>query len=269
MSLALDKVRLFSSLPPEQLSKLQTRMVKREFKKGDLLLAEDSGDGGFYLLTEGEAKMLARDTLHQPRLVEVVKPGGFFGELSLVTEEPTPYWVEASSKLVAYYLAPDDFQEFLTEHPDSVFDVFDVLARRLLRLEHAFRRRASQDVNVVSEETLTTGQRVADFFANTIGSWPFIIIQSVILATWIVLNVVGWVKAWDPYPFILLNLALSFQAAYAGPIIMMSQNRQNDKDRLSASIDHEVNLKSELEVGLLIRKLEGLERLVHKKLAEG
>ena len=90
------------------------------------------------------------------------------------------------------------------------------------------------------------------------GSWTFIIIQSIILLIWVLLNVVAVIKAWDPYPFILLNLALSFQAAYAAPIIMMSQNRQQDIDRQAAKTDYEINVKAELEIELLHHKLDQL-----------
>jgi uncharacterized membrane protein len=106
--------------------------------------------------------------------------------------------------------------------------------------------------------SLTFGQRIADRVAASMGSWPFIIIQSFILAVWIVLNVTAWVAKWDPYPFILLNLALSFQAAYAAPFIMMSQNRQQDIDREAAKGDYEVNIKAELEIELLHQKIDRL-----------
>jgi uncharacterized membrane protein len=105
---------------------------------------------------------------------------------------------------------------------------------------------------------LTMGQRVADKVAEMMGSWTFIIIQSAILAVWVVLNLTAWIKAWDPYPFILLNLALSFQAAYAAPIIMMSQNRQQDIDRQAAENDYKINVKAELEIELLHHKLDQL-----------
>jgi uncharacterized membrane protein len=104
----------------------------------------------------------------------------------------------------------------------------------------------------------TTGQRIADAVAATMGSWPFIIVQTTILAFWITLNIVAWMRHWDPYPFILLNLALSFQAAYAAPFIMMSQNRQSDIDRLKAADDYKVNIKAELEIELLHQKLDAL-----------
>ena len=105
---------------------------------------------------------------------------------------------------------------------------------------------------------LTRGQRIADSVAATMGSWNFIIIQSAILLAWIILNVTAYIKSWDPYPFILLNLALSFQAAYAAPFIMMSQNRQQDIDRQAAENDYRINVKAELEIELLHHKLDEL-----------
>jgi len=105
---------------------------------------------------------------------------------------------------------------------------------------------------------LTPGQRIADTVAATMGSWRFIIIQTTILVAWISLNILAWISHWDPYPFILLNLALSFQAAYAAPFIMMSQNRQQDVDRLKAEEDFRINVKAELEIELLHQKLDEL-----------
>ena len=106
---------------------------------------------------------------------------------------------------------------------------------------------------------LTFGQRIADMVAATMGSWSFIIIQSVILAVWIVLNVMAWISHWDPYPFILLNLALSFQAAYAAPFIMISQNRQADRDRHQAEEDFRTNVEAEQRIEELQRRLADIE----------
>ncbi len=121
-------------------------------------------------------------------------------------------------------------------------------------LEAIRRKRPTRDVNALHETSLTLGQRIADAVAATMGSWPFILVQSALLAVWIALNVTQVVfRAWDPYPFILLNLMLSFQAAYAAPFIMMSQNRQSAKDRLHAELDLQTNLKAET----LIEELYG------------
>jgi uncharacterized membrane protein len=117
---------------------------------------------------------------------------------------------------------------------------------------------AGEEAPQLAEPQLTVGQRVADIVAASMGSWTFIIIQSIFLAIWIILNVTAYVESWDPYPFILLNLALSFQAAYAAPFIMMSQNRQQDIDRKAAEHDHQINIKAELEIELLHQKLDQL-----------
>jgi uncharacterized membrane protein len=104
----------------------------------------------------------------------------------------------------------------------------------------------------------TRGAIIADWFAKTVGSWRFIVIQSVILGIWIILNGLAFINHWDPYPFILLNLVLSFQAAYAAPIIMMSQNRQSEIDRKHAEYDYRINVKAELEIELLQNKIDAL-----------
>jgi uncharacterized membrane protein len=128
--------------------------------------------------------------------------------------------------------------------------------RRLLVELRLFRRSLRKSWRPASE--LTLGQRIADKVAATMGSWTFILVQSAVLLVWIALNVTAYVQRWDPYPFILLNLALSFQAAYAAPFIMMSQNRQQDIDRKAAENDYKVNIKAELEIELLHQKLDQL-----------
>jgi len=130
-----------------------------------------------------------------------------------------------------------------------------VLLHELRRLRRGLRDRHKGERPA---DELTTGQRIADWVAATMGSWPFIIGQSFILAAWIALNVTAYIQHWDPYPFILLNLALSFQAAYAAPFIMMSQNRQQDIDRRQAENDYKINIKAELEIELLHEKIDEL-----------
>src|SRR6201996_2149163 len=133
-------------------------------------------------------------------------------------------------------------------------------AEERLLTELRNRRRGNRDEVGAKKppSDLTVGQRIADQVAAMMGSWPFIIVQSLILFVWIVLNLTAFVEKWDPYPFILLNLALSFQAAYAAPFIMMSQNRQQDIDRKEAEEDHRINIKAELEIELLHQKVDAL-----------
>jgi uncharacterized membrane protein len=124
------------------------------------------------------------------------------------------------------------------------------------RIRHEHRHPPVNNINQIHADELSTGQRIADQLATVMGSWAFIIVQSVLLAFWICLNVIAYIHHWDPYRFILLNLALSFQAAYAAPIIMMSQNRQAAKDRLMAEQDYVVNIKAEDEVKSIMKHLE-------------
>jgi uncharacterized membrane protein len=144
---------------------------------------------------------------------------------------------------------------------------FDKLTHELHDAEHSLleqlrhMRRSDRPADgkpAAPEGKLTVGQMIADRVASTMGSWNFIIVQSTLLFIWIVLNVTAFVAKWDPYPFILLNLALSFQAAYAAPFIMMAQNRQQDIDRKSAESDYKINIKAELEIELLHQKMDEL-----------
>ena len=144
-------------------------------------------------------------------------------------------------------------KRFLAKELDKLSEQERQVVDRFIR-----RGRVARNVAHEFEEKLTFGQRLADHFAQIIGSWRFIVIQSTLLVVWIALNITAYVFRWDPYPFILLNLALSFQAAYAAPIIMMSQNRQSDKDHLQAKNDYEVNLKAELEIMQLHEKFNEL-----------
>ena len=141
----------------------------------------------------------------------------------------------------------------------TVVDELHEAEERLLAELRRLRKGARAAVGVEKPRyQLTIGQRIADRVAATMGSWPFIIIQTTILAIWIGVNVAAFAFRWDPYPFILLNLALSFQAAYAAPFIMMSQNRQQDIDRKEAENDHKINVKAELEIELLHQKIDQL-----------
>jgi uncharacterized membrane protein len=131
-----------------------------------------------------------------------------------------------------------------------------------LRFPEPFRHdhAAVRNVNDIIEERASLGHRAADWVAATVGSWPFIIVQSLLLTAWVVVNVVGYIRHWDPYPFILMNLLLSLQAAYTAPIIMMSQNRQAERDRIEAHNDFLVNQKAEVEVRAVLEHLAAQDK---------
>jgi len=258
----LRQVPLFSKMDEQELKQIHSMMRGLTFKQGEVIVREGEIGGDFFVIINGHAETLITDASGTEMMIELVGPGDFFGELSMLTGEPRSARIRASNTLQVLALHQNEFFEFLTHNPQTCIDVLIVIGKRLHKTTILLRKSVSRNVNVMDSESLTLGQRIADGVAATMGSWRFIITQSIVLLFWIGLNITGWIKHWDPYPFILLNLALSFQAAYAAPIIMMSQNRQADKDRLAAEIDHKVNTKAELEIGLLLNRLDDLERNV-------
>ena len=264
----LREIPLFSEMDEQEVAGIRSIMDELKFRPGQVIIREGELGDLFYVITEGHAEVIIRDADGSDIILHESGPGDFFGELSMLTSEPRSVRVRAVDDLTTLALERDEFFEFLRAHTHAAIDVMVELGGRLHEQDSILRRMASRNVNEVVEEQMTLGQRVADKVADTIGSWQFIIIQTIILAIWITLNVAGWVYHWDPYPFILLNLMLSFQAAYSAPVIMMSQNRQAAKDRLTAEIDHEVNTKAELEINNLIRRLDELEISTQENHAE-
>ncbi len=261
----LREIPLFSEMDEEEVAGIREIMEEMKFKPGQVIIREGETGDLFYVVTEGQTEIIVRDADGSDVILHVAGPGDFFGELSMLTNEPRSARVRAVDHVKTLALERDEFFNFLRTHSHAAIDVLVELGGRLHENDRILRSMASRNVNEVEEERMTFGQRVADKVADTIGSWPFIIIQTVILTVWIILNVTAWINRWDPYPFILLNLMLSFQAAYSGPVIMMSQNRQSAKDRLAAEIDHEVNAKAELEINNLMRRIDELEISLEEK----
>ena len=255
----LREVPLFSEMDDQEVAEIRAIMDELKFRPGQLIVRDGEEGDLFYVVTEGEVHVIIQDATGKELVLHEVGPGGFFGELSMLTNQPRSASVKAVNHVTTLALERDEFFDFLYKRPAAAIDVLVELGGRLHDMDDILRNMASRNVNVVEEERLTLGQRIADTVADTMGSWRFIIIQSSILAMWITVNVTAWINRWDPYPFILLNLMLSFQAAYAAPFIMMSQNRQAAKDRIAAEIDHQVNAKAELGIGLLLKQVEDLQ----------
>ncbi len=264
----LGEVPLFSEMDANEVAGIRAIMEEIKFKEGQVIIREGEIGDLFYVITEGHVEVIIRDADGSDVILHQAGPGDFFGELSMLTNEPRSARIRAMDSVTTLALERDEFFAFLRKHTHAAIDVLVELGGRLRENDAILRRMASRNVNEVEEEQMTFGQRVADRVADTIGSWPFIIIQTIILTIWIILNGLAWINHWDPYPFILLNLMLSFQAAYSGPVIMMSQNRQSAKDRIAAEVDHQVNTKAELEINNLMRRMDELELNIEEQHAE-
>jgi uncharacterized membrane protein len=203
----------------------------------------------------------------KPVTLAELKPGEFFGELAVLDRGARSTNATAIVDTELHRLSSDDFEKFLLKHPDIAIDVICEIGARMRQTNVLVSQRATRNINVEMEERSTIGQRIADKVASFGGSWTFIIIYVSFLVGWMAFNTFVLVHygrgengaEFDPYPYILLNLMLSMTAALQAPIIMMSQNRAAEKDRLAAEQDFKVNLKSELMLEELMRKSQGRE----------
>jgi len=194
-------------------------------------------------------------------IVDVLVPGEFFGEMSILDGEGRSTSAIALEDLEAYSLARDEFLGLLRRRADVALDVISALSRRMRKTDALLRRRVPNP-NEVADEQQTFGERVADGVARFGGSWSFIFAFGSVLLVWVLINTVllrtVGKEAFDVYPFILLNLFLSMLAAIQAPVIMMSQNRQDARDRIRSELDYQVNLKAELEIMQLHEKFDRL-----------
>jgi uncharacterized membrane protein len=264
----LRDVPLFRKMDEKEIAGIREIMDEIRFKAGQVIIHEGEIGNLFYVITGGHVEVTTRDADGSDVVLHKGGPGDFFGELSMLTNEPRSAHVRAVDNVTTLALERDEFFGFLRTHTHAAIDVLVELGGRLRDNDRIFQTMVSRNVNRVVEENMTTGQRLADRAADLIGSWRFIVVQSLLIVVWITLNVTALIQHWDPYPFVLMNVVLSFQAAFAGPVIMMSQNRQSGKDRLAAEIDHQVNAKAELEISNLLRRVSDLELTIEENQAE-
>jgi len=262
---SLSQVPLFKRLEPHELEKLAEEVDQVNYKAGDIIFNERDRGDALYVVETGSVRIWVWDQDVQEVTLAELKPGEFFGELAVLDRGERSTSATAIVDTHLHRLSSDDFQQFLMEHPDCAIDVICEIGTRLRQTNMLVSQRVSRNINREMEENLTVGQRIADKVASFGGSWSFIMLYSGALILWMALNT--FVLAYyghgengaqfDPYPYILLNLMLSMTAALQAPVIMMSQNRAAEKDRLAAEQDFKVNLKSELMLEELVRKSGG------------
>ncbi|MBX7136563.1 MAG: DUF1003 domain-containing protein [Oligoflexia bacterium] len=268
----LKGVPLFANLDPIELRALHAAMDRREIVPGESVSEDFAYRPGFHIIVKGRVEFLAKDAQGHTVSVSSAEPGDYFGELSILSNDPAPFIARATEETITLELEPQEFEDFMAANPHAAVDVLRVLAKRIGQTERLMREHVSRDPNVVAEQQRSFGQRVADGVAQVVGSWKFVLAQSSLIAGWFIYNSLPGVPHFDPFPFIFLNLALSMQAAYTGPMLQMSSNRQAAKDRVAASNDHQVNLKAELIAEALLKRVASLDRklgMLEAKLGKG
>jgi CRP/FNR family transcriptional regulator, cyclic AMP receptor protein len=251
----LRHVPLFALLDQEELAVLAGQVEMKKFAARQRIYKMGEAGGRAYILVSGSVRITTVDQDHQEVVVDEPGHGEFFGFASML--EQTPHETAATTVTDATCLEVDrdDIAVLLQRKPLAGMDMLSVLGRQFHASQKLVRLRASRNANEMIEEESTVGERIADSVAKFGGSWSFIIAFGVVLVVYSGTNIVLRQKAWDPYPFILLNLFLSMLAAIQAPVIMMSQNRQDTKDRLRGELDYDVNRRAESEIQGLSRKL--------------
>ena len=251
----LTHVPLFSLLDEEERAVLASHVEIKRFDAHERIYRHGDAGKSAYVVIEGRVRVTLIDEDQQEVTLAEPEAGGFFGFASLL--DGTPHQTSATAMGAATCLEIDreDLRHLLYKKPDAGMDMLAVLGRHFHAAQRLVQARSMRNPNEVIEERQTTGDRVADAVARFGGSWRFIILCGVVLVLYTAANIALGRTAWDPYPFILLNLFLSMLAAIQAPVIMMSQNRQDAKDRMRSEMDFEVNRRAEVEIRGVSRKL--------------
>jgi uncharacterized membrane protein len=251
----LKQIPLFALLDDDELAVLAAQVELKLFAPRQRIYKMGDSGGHAYVMMSGKVQVTTVDEDHQEVLVDEPSQGQFFGFASMLEQTPHQTTALAIEETSCIEISRDDIAVLLQRKPMAGMDMLTVLGRQFHASQQLVRGRANRNVNEVIEEESTLGERIADTVAGFGGSWTFILIFLSALVIYTAVNIMLQHKAWDPYPFILLNLFLSMLAAIQAPVIMMSQNRQDKKDRVRGELDYDVNRRAESEIQGLANKL--------------
>ena len=265
---ALRSVPLFASLDDDAARDLRSLLSERDVPQNTRLFRQGDMGDAMYLIESGRVRISIRDEDKQEVTLAELAQGDFFGEMSIIDgrNRSADAKVIEDSRLAV--LSRDAFLTFVRKKPDVALEMLSALTDRLRRTDELLRSRVSRNANEEEQARLTLADRAADMIAEFGGSWKFIGVSIALIIFWIIFNSYILVSGFDPAPYQMLNLVLAVIAGMQAPIIMMSQNRQGEKDRLRADLDYQVNLKNELSLAEVLRRLDVLESERLPKLAE-
>jgi uncharacterized membrane protein len=271
----LKRVPLFALLDEEETAVLAGQVEVKTFSPRQRIYKIGDPGGQAYVMVSGRVSVATVDQDHQEVVVDEPGSGEFFGFASMLEQTPHQTDATALEETVCLEVDREDITVLLQRKPLAGMDMLAVLGRQFHAAQQLVRLRASRNANEMIEEEATFGERIADSVARFGGSWTFIITFGFVLSIYVTVNAMLRGSAWDPYPFILLNLFLSMLAAIQAPVIMMSQNRQDTRDRLRSELDYDVNRRAASDIQGLSRKLNLLadkmgdvEDLIREKASE-
>jgi CRP/FNR family cyclic AMP-dependent transcriptional regulator len=266
----LANIALFESLTADDLAALSQRVEEVQYQPGEVIFQQGDEGSSLFVIEDGAVEISYGEGKARVILTSLFT-GQYFGELSLFDGSPRSATATAAKSSRLIRLDRDDLVDFVNKNPPAALRIIAEMSERLRQTNELMSQQVSRNVLLEDEEQMTIGQRVADRVASFGGSWPFIFLFGGVMLVWIGVNAIQF-AGFDPYPFILLNLCLSTIAALQAPIIMMSQNRQSQKDKLLAENDYLVNRKAEMEIEAVLRsqaevlaRLTLIERLVVRR----
>ena len=272
----LKNIPLFSLLDDDELAILAGQVEVRKFAARQRIYKMGDIGKNAFVVTSGTVQVTTVDSDHQEVVLHQPGHGEFFGFASMLEATPHQTNAMAITDVECVEIDRNDITVLLQKKPMAGMDLLTVIGRQFHATQELVRLRASRNANELIDEEETFGERIADKVAQFGGSWTFIITFGVVLSVYTAVNVFLKGRAWDPYPFILLNLFLSMLAAIQAPVIMMSQNRQDSKDRVRSELDYEVNLRAETEIQavssrlhLLTDKIGDLDDLLRDVVSSG
>jgi CRP/FNR family cyclic AMP-dependent transcriptional regulator len=251
----LKHVPLFALLDEDEAAVLAGQVEEKKFAPRQRIFKVGDPSGPAYVVVSGRVRLTIVDQDNQEVVVDEPTHGEFFGFASMLEQTTHQTSAMAVEEVEVLEVTREDISVLLQRKPLAGMDMLAVLGRQFHASQQLVRKRATRNANEIIERRATFGERVADSVAQFGGSWTFIIVFGLTLAVYTTINIRLGGRAWDPYPFILLNLFLSLLAAVQAPVIMMSQNRQDAKDRLRGELDFDVNRRSEAQIQGLARKL--------------
>ena len=258
----LRQIPLFALLDDDEIAVLAAQVEIKKFAARQRIYKIGEAGKHAYVMMSGLVRVTTVDHDHQEVLVDEPRHGDFFGFASMLEDSPHQTTALAMEETMCLEVSRDDIAALLQQKPMAGMDMLTVVSRQFHASQALVRIRASRNSNDVIEEEMSLGDRIADAVARFGGSWTFIILFGVVLLIYTSTNTALKSKAWDPYPFILLNLFLSMLAAIQAPVIMMSQNRQDTKDRVRGELDYDVNVRAESEIQTLSNKLNLLSEKI-------
>jgi len=256
---ALRSVPLFASLDDESARDLRNLLSEKDVPQNTRLFRQGDNGDAMYLIESGRVRISIRDDDKQEVTLAELAQGDFFGEMSIIDGRQRSADAKVIEESRLAVLSRDAFLTFVRKRPDVALEMLSALTDRLRRTDELLRSRVSRNVNDEEKARLTLADRAADLIAEFGGSWKFIGVSIALIIFWIIFNSYLLVRGFDPAPYQMLNLVLAVIAGMQAPIIMMSQNRQGEKDRLRADLDYQVNLKNELSLAEVLRRLDVLE----------